>query len=266
MSSRAVEATTAPRLLAVKSRSVQPIDRSALASALQLGTHEHVALVGGGGKTTLLHALGDQLSGSRVLSCTTKMGHDQHNGLRVLVDRSCDAVAAAADREPVMAWSAVRDQKAIGVAPEECDRWFQRVDHVLVECDGSRRHPFKAPAEYEPVVPGSATQVLTVIGADGIGRRISAACHRPEIVAALADCAIDDELTPLRAARVLLHDAGARKAVPPGARFRVVVNKVGVDDEPAVGELVDHVENLDPMIEVVILNWAPVLHDGEPDH
>jgi probable selenium-dependent hydroxylase accessory protein YqeC len=250
----------------VKSRSVHPIDRSSFAAALQLGTHEHVALVGGGGKTTLLHALGDQLTGSRVLSCTTKMGHDQHHGLRVMVDRSWDAVAVAADREPVMAWSAVRDQKAIGVEPEECDRWFERVDHVLVECDGSRRHPFKAPADYEPVIPGSVTQVLTVIGADGIGRSISASCHRPEIVAALADCAVDDELTPLRAARVLLHEAGARKAVPPGARLRVVVNKVRVDDEAAVGELVDHVESLDPLIEVVTLNWSPVLSDGGVDH
>ena len=38
------------------------------------GENHLISLVGGGGKTTLLHALGKQLSGRTILTSTTKMG------------------------------------------------------------------------------------------------------------------------------------------------------------------------------------------------
>ncbi|MBT5139701.1 MAG: hypothetical protein HOM37_11665, partial [Acidimicrobiaceae bacterium] len=51
-----------------------------LAEALKLGPNELVALVGGGGKTTALFALGRQLDGSVVLTTTTKMGRGRSGG------------------------------------------------------------------------------------------------------------------------------------------------------------------------------------------
>ncbi|GIR37508.1 MAG: hypothetical protein CM15mP49_28930 [Actinomycetota bacterium] len=38
------------------------------------GENHLISLVGGGGKTTLLHALGKQLSGRTILTSTTKWG------------------------------------------------------------------------------------------------------------------------------------------------------------------------------------------------
>jgi hypothetical protein len=44
-------------------------------------------------------------------------------------------------------------------------------DVVIVEADGARKLPFKAPAENEPVLPEGAAVVLVVAGADATGRR-----------------------------------------------------------------------------------------------
>lgn len=210
-----------------------------LAGRLGLGDHEHVAVVGAGGKTTTVHGLAHALGGARVITTTTKMGHDQHGGLDLLVGASDDdVVAAARGRAPVVVWAAIDGSRATGVSAETCDRWFGRVDHVLIEADGARRRSFKAPGVHEPVVPSSATALVVVVGADALGRVIADGCHRPEVVARLAGCRTTERLTPERAAAVLAHERGFAASRPPAARMAVVVTKVDDGTRSDVARLV----------------------------
>lgn len=221
---------------------------------LQAARREHVALIGGGGKTTLLHALGSQLGGSRVLTTTTVMGHDQHGDLPVVFPTSDGDVARAARNRAVIVWRRIEGQKAKGVAPEDCDRWFDLVDHVVVEADGARQRPFKAPAPYEPVVPATATLLVSVIGADALGRVIADQCHRPLRVAALAGCTPYERLSATHAASVLLHHRGALRAKPAGARLVVVINKVDDMSRRSVDELVDVLHERDRTLQVIAIS------------
>ena len=218
------------------------IDLRDIAAGLALGDHSLVALVGGGGKTSLMHALGRTLRGSTVLTTTVKMGADQPDGHPVLIDPSDGDVITAAATEPVVVWSRVEGQKAIGVDPARCDAWFTAVDHVVVEADGSRQSPFKAPANFEPVMPRTTTVVASLIGIDAIDRVIADRCHRPMRVAALAGVRPYDRLTVAGAARVLQHERGQRRSVPPGARFVVVVTKVDTASMGWFVELADELE------------------------
>ena len=236
----------------------EPIPLSALASTLGLDHehgHHHLAIVGGGGKTTLLHALGVQLPGRVVMTCTTKMGHDQHRGASVLLAPADDEVVAAADRGRVMVWERIVGQKAVGVDPDACDRWFPLVDHVIAEADGSRQRPFKAPAQFAPVVGATTTLMLSVIGADALGRVIADQCHRPLRVAALAGCQPYQRLTPEAAARVLLHPRGARKALPGEARLAVIITKVDDRSANLVGDLVAALSAHDPSVPAVMIGY-----------
>lgn len=237
---------------------VTPIALTDLATALAIGERSHVALVGGGGKTTILHALGRQLhdrfGGRVVLTSTTKMGADQHVGLPLLIGPTTAEVVATSAAGPVMVWSRVDGSKAIGVDPADCDDWFAAVDQVLAEADGSRRRPFKAPREYEPVIPSSATMVVHVIGADALGRVIADQCHRPLRVAALAGCRADQRLTPERAARVMLHERGVMRAVPPRAELAVVLTKVDERTSAAADDLADAVRRLNPTVRFVAVS------------
>lgn len=232
---------------------VEPIPLSRLATSLGLEACEHIAVVGGGGKTTIVHALGDQLDGAIALTCTTKMGHDQHRGRPVLLSPSIDEVVAATAISPVMIWKATEGQKAIGVAPEWCDQWFEAIDHVVVEADGSRQRPFKAPADYEPVVPSTTTVIASVIGADALGRVIADQCHRPLRVAALAECTAYERLTPQAAATVLLHERGARKELPEAGRLAIVVTKVADANRSFVAELVEVLMSMEPAVPVIAI-------------
>lgn len=100
------------------------------------------------------------------------------------------------------------------------------VDAILVEADGARDLPFKAPALHEPVVPPATTLLIPVVGVDAVGRAIADGAHRPEQVAALLGVRPADRLTPEAIASVLVHPAGGLKARPADARVRVLINKV----------------------------------------
>lgn len=234
---------------------IGPVGLDDLVGALNLGRRELVSLVGGGGKTTVMLALGRQLGPRTVLTTTTKMGRDQTGGHPVLVDPSDAELVAALDRHrAVLVRGAVSGSKVSGVGPDTCDRWFAQVagiDHVVVEADGARGRPFKAPAALEPVVPATATLLVSVVGADALGRVIADQCHRPMRVAALAGCRPSERLTPARAATALLHPRGASRARPPGARFAVVVNQVDDGSRSSADELVAILAEREPTVTVV---------------
>jgi probable selenium-dependent hydroxylase accessory protein YqeC len=230
---------------------VEPIGIDGLAIALGLGGHEHVALVGGGGKTTALFALGNQLDGSVVLTTTTKMGRARTGGRPVLFSPSASELAAVLDRDRVaLAWGADGGHKAVGVEPELCDDWFAIADHVVVEADGSRRRPFKAPRTFEPVVPATATMVVACVGSDALGRVIADQCHRPMRVAAIAGCSPYVRLTAPRLAAVLRSERGSRKGCPAKARFAVMVNRVTEREAAFVDELSDILGDDVPVVAV----------------
>lgn len=226
------------------------IDSAGLADTLSLSAREHVAFVGGGGKTTLLRSMalvGVDAGHSVLATTTTKMGVGQSDGFDLLLDPTDAAVEAAAGADrPVMVWSSIRGEKAKGVAPEACDRWFAGCEErwVLVEADGAKHRPFKAHTPFEPVIPSTTTVVVSVIGADALGRVIADQCHRPLRVAALADCSPYVRLTPQAAARVINHDRGVRQSVPSDARFVVVITKVSTHNRALVDGLLSSLDGV----------------------
>ena len=192
-----------------------------------------VALVGGGGKTTLLFALARALPGRVLLTTTTRMGRDRTEGLPTLIDPSALELANAFEHHrAVLAWRSCDDRKALGFPVEAVDAWFESAaaDFIVVEADGARRRPFTAPAPWEPPIPAASTEVIACIGADALGYVIADRLHRPLRVAAAAGCAPYERLTPARAAAALTSPVGMMKNVPDEARFVVAVTKADPGD------------------------------------
>jgi molybdenum cofactor cytidylyltransferase len=199
-----------------------------------------VAIVGGGGKTSLLFALGREAArrGVRaVLSGTTRFTRPPGSPpLAVFQSDPAAEVGAALDRDPVIvATSGLEPQErfaALTVDEAEALARIPGLGLLAVEADGSRMLPFKAPAEHEPVIPPSATHVVAVVGADAVDAPLDEAhVHRPERVRALLDGPAD-RCTVEVITRVLLHPAGGRKGAGERA-FAVVVNKADAHPEAA---------------------------------
>jgi molybdenum cofactor cytidylyltransferase len=97
---------------------------------------------------------------------------------------------------------------------------------LLIEADGSRKRPLKAPADHEPAIPDFVDTVVVVAGLSGLGQALSAeSVYRPERFAALAGVALGEGVTGAALARVLGHPAGGVKNIPAGARRVVLLNQ-----------------------------------------
>jgi molybdenum cofactor cytidylyltransferase len=211
-----------------------------LSHALGVGSKEVIALSGGGGKTTLMFRLAVELaaSGQRVVTTMTtrifvsQMAQAPHtlvlHGEGALLAKLPEALTE--HNHVLIAGSTMVEQdKVQGLPPEFLDRIAAQpsVDVVIVEADGSRRLPFKAPAQHEPVIPSSATILVPVVGLDIVGKPLIAGqVHRPEVVAALSRAALGDPVTPEMIAAVLAHPEGGAKGLPSGARLVPFLNKV----------------------------------------
>jgi len=230
---------------------VTPIELPNLAQALGASRGELVSLIGGGGKTTTLFALGQQLQGTTVLTTTTKMGAEQQGDYHALVDPTDEQLLAElAVHSRALVWKQADGRRAVGVTPQTCDRWFSLANNVVVEADGSRKRPFKAPATHEPVVPSQTTLLVACIGASAFGQPIDMACHRPELVAALAECDPCDLLTPERARLVLTHPQGSMKDKPASARFVILLHRVTAATQPVAEELAAQLDRHAPLVAV----------------
>jgi molybdenum cofactor cytidylyltransferase len=115
------------------------------------------------------------------------------------------------------------------------------VSAVLVEADGARERPFKAPAAYEPQIPLETTLAVPVMGADALNQPLRAPwAHRVELICALTGAREGDLITPELAAQVLAHPQGGRKNVPPGARVIPLINKVETEAQRAWANEIAH--------------------------
>ena len=174
------------------------------------------AVIGGGGKTTLLRTLGEELSRTHtVLLCTTTK-------IFPFPDLPCARTAAELERlrrehRLLCAGTEVPGTGKLTAPETPMAALAERFDYVLVEADGAAGHPLKAHAPWEPVISAEAGQTICVVGASGFGRPIAEAAHRPERYAALAGVPVTAEAAPETEAAVLAAE---------GLHTKIYVNQV----------------------------------------
>jgi molybdenum cofactor cytidylyltransferase len=214
-----------------------------LSLALRVQRQEIIALVGGGGKTSAMFRLGDELAtqGWRVITTTsTHIAADQITRAPQVIIQPAGEAIQLADRRFTHPHTLLVGEinpatnRAAGLRPDLIDRLpaLLGVDAVINEADGARMRPFKAPATHEPAITPSTTLVVPMVGIDALGHPLDAThVHRPERVAALTGAELGRPVTPELIAAVLTHPQGSLKGVPPQARVVGLVNKAHTEAE-----------------------------------
>jgi len=199
-----------------------------------------IAVVGGGGKSSLLFALAERLPGRVVLTTTTRIFAAQMD----LAERVCSLDDAGWSNEleafekSLLVVGGVEGERAVGVPPglpaELLER--PRVDWVVVEADGSRMRPVKAPADHEPVIPDQTSLLVIAVGIDALSDSIEQVAHRPRLVSDITGLSTSQRLSPESLAKLLTSPRGGLKDAPDDARVAVLINKV---ESPAQHEAAD---------------------------
>jgi probable selenium-dependent hydroxylase accessory protein YqeC len=224
-----------------------------LTAALGLEVREHLALVGGGGKTRLMFVLAEELRKAKnrvITSTTTKIWHREtrnspyvgfvqsHPGWR---DELSEALKV--HRHAFLAHSLLESGKVEGVNPSVADELYQdnEADYLIVEADGSAGHPVKAPAEHEPVIPPSTTKVVGMLGLEALGQELSPEIvFRMDLFCKMAKIGEKERLTAPVLSRLFLRPDGLFKGTPPSAKRVAFLNKLDLlSEEQKARDLAD---------------------------
>jgi molybdenum cofactor cytidylyltransferase len=200
--------------------------------ALRLRSPLKAAFVGGGGKTTAMFQLARQLPEPVLVTTTTHLAiaeaglADQHVILRSpgeLDGLKLNGVVLLTRGEVKSEFLGGLDEPTLARLN---DLASTKGLNVLVEADGSRRLPVKAPSDHEPVIPEWANLVVVTLGLSVLGKPMNAQwVHRPEHFGPLTGLALDAPVTPEALMKLLRHPQGGLKNIPTGALRTVLLNQ-----------------------------------------
>lgn len=189
------------------------------------GKKHNICLVGGGGKTTVMYELAAMWAacGRRVLVLTSTHILCSADG-RFAADAAAVHNLWQQGRYAVIGTPEFATGKLTAPPQDLYEALQLQADVILCEADGSRHHPCKVPAEYEPVLLPDCDMVLAVAGMDALGNSLQQACQRPQLAAELLGCSAEKIIDAQMLASLLLSEQGARKNV--GTRtYYIVLNK-----------------------------------------
>jgi molybdenum cofactor cytidylyltransferase len=207
-----------------------------LCDALGVQRGDTVAFIGAGGKSSALIQLAYELRKQkwRVLATTTtRISRDELAFFPYTTSihrlSSPDSLSSLlTEHGLVFIHEQVRGDKVIGLSPQTISGYLDRIDAdvMLVEADGSRRLPLKAPYPHEPVIPDDTTLVVPVAGMDAIGKPLDATTvYNAEAVLETFGFV---EGMPIQAPWIamIVRELGLQ-GIPPQARIIPLLNKVG---------------------------------------
>ena len=217
-----------------------------LTEVLGIKARDVVALVGAGGKTTLMFRLAKELvlRGMKVVSTTTTKIAEPNLGetLFLFVDpdeaKIKDFVRRHLDQYAhiTVAGERLESGKLKGISQNLVNElWrFRGIDAIIVEADGAAGRPVKAPREHEPVIPETTSLVVAILGVDGMGKELNDVnVFQPDRVSKITGIPVGERLTDEAMAILMTHSAGLFKGVPSSSRVIAFLNKVDLPEGAA---------------------------------
>jgi molybdenum cofactor cytidylyltransferase len=206
-----------------------------LGKALRLRQPARVAFTGAGGKTTAMFRLARELEGRVIVTASTHLSAAQaENGDRHVTltgDESYAQIEATlGDGITVITGLLGEDRRTSGLSLRTLAGLHEIAVRlslpILVEADGSRQRPLKAPGPQEPVVPEWIEQVVVVAGLSGVGKPFGSDwVHRPEAFSRLSELQEEDGITGEAIVKVLADRQGGLKGIPYKARVAALLNQ-----------------------------------------
>ncbi len=167
------------------------------------------SLIGGGGKTSSMLAMGQELASKNHQVIMTTTTHIMPFEIPFPDNLQCVGIMGENGKLGPLA---------------EPDSLVESCEFLLIEADGSRGLPIKAPADHEPVITEGTELVIALVGLKGIGKPIGETCHRPKLVCDILGKCETDIIEEEDIVKLLLSPKGYYKNVKK-RRYAVILNQ-----------------------------------------
>ena len=223
-----------------------------LAEAFDVQKGDIVAFVGAGGKTSALVTLGRELAsiGWRVLATTsTRIGREQLDWMPGSISYQGEPTPISAllqSKRFVFVYDRIQADKAHGLSPDHINEMLASIefDICLVEADGARMLPLKAPKPHEPTIPQLATLVIPIMSLSVLGKPLDENnVYNARFLAEHYGYAMGEPVRAAWLARMLQDDAMLLKNIPASAKVIPLLNQV-----PRSGERYDQANSIAELV------------------
>ena len=224
---------------------------------------ELVCFVGAGGKTTSMFKLAHefkQLDKKVLVTTTTAIFYPENSDSdRTVVTNKPDQFTGPAESGITCLGSThTAENKLLGIVPEQINVLFRKniFDLILVEGDGSKQKPIKAPAEHEPVIPSETTKLLGLIGLDALGCTIdNDHVHRPEQFCRITGHTENEIITSFSIACLITSEEGLFKNAPRLCQRYVLLNKAdSAEIEQRAKNIIKEVKKINSSVQTFIVS------------
>ncbi len=177
-----------------------------------------IAIVGAGGKTTLLKQKAHEYfcQGKTVfITTSTRMFIEPDT----LLTDDADEIIRKLDSDGYVMAGIQDGIKLKALSSETFQRVSAYADVTLVEADGSKHMPIKFPNATEPVIDKNTDEIIVVCGMHALGKPAHAVCHRLELVKQCLNISDDTIITPEHISKLVLEGyvIPLKKAYPDAA-------------------------------------------------
>ncbi len=225
-----------------------------LIKALRYQQGTSMAFVGAGGKSTAMFTAARELSRNRtgdtpnipvLVTTTTHLGSWQAElaDQIVLINSTFDVSRLEKDLQNgiTLLIGGEENNRLSGLTTRLLNQVHRLSEShhlsLLIEADGSKTRPLKAPANHEPVIPEFTNTVVTVAGLTGLGRPCSSDwVHRPEIFAELSGLHSGDLISVEAIVNFLRNKEGGQKNIPSEARRVLLLNQADTNSMKSQGK------------------------------
>lgn len=173
--------------------------KSNLIDAMQVDMDKQriFAFVGAGGKTSTIFQLAHELAklNKRVIITTTTHMYRPKNYL-VLEEDKGKILEMLREYNLAVVGTLSGQGKISGVSEDTFIWMLDYADYILVEADGSKRLPLKAPNNYEPVLPPAVDEMVILAGLTSLYKPIKEVCHRYELAIKILNTNSNHKISP----------------------------------------------------------------------
>lgn len=209
-----------------------------LSKALNIQRGDIVAFIGAGGKTSALTRLAQELRHKQwriLVTTTTKMGENEMNAFPIQypydgIHQANEISQLLSGYGTVFLYERVWGNKVLGITPGQISQLVDYVDSdvILIEADGARRMPLKAPYDHEPVIPLDTSLVVPVAGMDAVGQPFEpSTVYNFERVQEHYGFAQGQTIQYAWLAQIVRDPELGLQGIPDGARVVALLNKTG---------------------------------------
>lgn len=152
-----------------------------------------IAIVGSGGKTTLMNYFANFFSKKYKVICTTTT-HILKPEKYVDISLSNESYHLNMKKYPYLTIGKLDDLRKLSIPNDDNIKWARNNSDIFIyEADGSRRLPLKFPKKTEPVILENTDIIFVVVGLSSLDKKIKDVCYNYNDIEDFNDRRIVDE-------------------------------------------------------------------------